>query len=268
VAAAIPIDAPGVSLLLGRQPSDGRRGTSDAGNIQFGGQECVVWFDDVFVPNERVFLDGHLEASATLLQAFAGFHRASYGGCKPGNFDVLIGATAALTEESGVRDRPGVRDKLVEMVHLSETISGLGMAASHKSTRHASGVWQVDPMLANVCKQSVTRLPYEIGRIAEDLAGGLMATLPALEAFEHPRLQGIMNNIAVSKTRARLLRLVEFMTYGAGALPLRLECMHGAGSPAAQRISIERTADWAGYVSAARKLAGLEELAQHSGAAK
>ncbi len=28
-------------------------------------------------------------------------------------------------------------------------------------------------MLANVCKHHVTKLPYEIGRLAQDLAGGL-----------------------------------------------------------------------------------------------
>ena len=268
VAAAIPIDAPGVTLLLGRLPSDDRRGTDDSGNTQYAGQECVVWFDNVFVPTERVFLDGEIDACATMLSAFAGFHRASYGGCKPGNFDVLIGATTALVEETGVRGRPAVRDKLVEMVHLSETIAGLGLAASHKATQHAAGVWQVDPMLANVCKQTVTRLPYQIGQLAEDLAGGLIATLPALESMDHPRLKHIMDNVSVSRARAKLLRLVEHMTYGSGAIPLRLECMHGAGSPAAQRISIERTYDWAGCVDAARSLAGLDPLAQQSGAAK
>jgi len=258
IAAAIPVDDPGVVMILGKQPSEERRGTADAGNVRFSGQECVVFFEDVFVPNERIFLNGDLAACATLVDAFAGYHRASYGGCKPGKFDTLIGAVSALTEEAGVRKKSHVRDKLVEMVHLTETIHGVGLAASHKSTQHGAGLWQVDRMLANVCKQNVTRLPYEIGRIAEDLAGGLVGTMPSLEGLDHERIGPILRSVVGSEARAKLLRFVENLTYGAGAVPLRLECMHGAGSPAAQRIVIERNTDWSARMAQARKLAGLD----------
>jgi 4-hydroxybutyryl-CoA dehydratase/vinylacetyl-CoA-Delta-isomerase len=186
-----------------------------------------------------------------------GYHRASYGGCKPGNLDVLTGAAAALADEHGVRKAAHVRDKLVEMAHLTETIHGLGLAASHRSTRHAAGVWQVDPVLANVCKHHVTRLPYEIVRLAEDLAGGLVATMPSLDDLEHPRLGALVRTVVGTEARGRLLRLVEWMSYGSGAVPLRIECMHGAGSPQAQRVVIERHVDWAARVAMARRLAGL-----------
>ena len=259
VACAVPADAPGVVMLLGRQPSDDRKGTPDAGNMRYSGQEVVVAFEDVFVPSACVFLDGHLAAVNTLLDAFTGYHRASYGGCKPGNLDALIGATAEVARLNGVDRSSGVRDKLVEMVHLTETIHGVGLAASHKSTRHAAGVWLVDAVLANVCKQNVTRLPYEVVRLAEDLAGGLVSTLPSLADAEHPRLGPILARVMGSEERGKMLRLVEWFTSGAGSVPLRIECMHGAGSPMAQRIVLDRKTDWADKVRVARRLAGLEE---------
>lgn len=262
VACAMPVGTEGVTMVLGRQPSDERRGTADAGNARFGGQECVVLFDDVFVPRERVFLDGaqagHLEACNLLLDAFSGFHRASYGGCKPGNLDVLIGAADLVTRLHGVRRASHVRDKLVEMTHLTETIHGVGLAASHKSTRDASGVWRVDPVLANVCKHHVTKLPYEIVRLAEDLAGGSAVTLPSLADLDHPELAAGLAPVAGSKERAATLRFVESLTYGAGSVPFRIECMHGAGSPQAQRVVLERTVDWDAKVARARVLAGLD----------
>ena len=259
VAAAMPVDAPGVTMVLGRQPSDERKGTVDAGNARYGGQECVVLFDDVFVPAERVFLDGDIDACATLVGAFAGYHRASYGGCKPGNLDVLIGAADLLAREHGVRRASHVRDKLVQMTHLTETIHGLGVAASAKGTLDPSGVWRVDEVLANVCKQHVTELPYEVVRLAEDLAGGLMATMPSLADLDHPELGEALRTVVFSETRAKALRLVENMAYGSGSVPFRIECMHGAGSPQAQRIVIERTVDWEKKVAQARKLAGLDD---------
>jgi 4-hydroxybutyryl-CoA dehydratase/vinylacetyl-CoA-Delta-isomerase len=258
IACAVPVDAPGVVMVLGRQPSDDRKGGPDAGNATFGGQECVVFFEDVFVPGERVFLDGEVGATGTLVDAFAGYHRASYGGCKPGNLDVLLGAAAQVAEDNGVRTVPHVRDKLVEMSYLAETLHGLGLAASHAGTAHPAGVFQVDAMLANVCKQAVTRLPYEAVRLAEDLAGGLVSTLPHLAGMAHPRVGPILRNVAGSEARARVLRLVEYMTSGAGSVPLRIECMHGAGSPQAQRIVIERRTDWEGRMKQARRLAGVD----------
>ncbi len=206
-----------------------------------------------------MFLDGDVAACATLVDAFAGFHRASYGGCKPGNLDVLIGATDLVTRAHGVRRASHVRDKLVEMAHLTETIHGLGVAASSKSTRHASGVHRVDTILANVCKHHVTHLPYEIVRLAEDLAGGSLSTLPSLADLDHPELGEALRSVAGGEERARLLRFVESLTYGAGSVPFRIECMHGAGSPQAQRVVLERTIDWEEKVARARVLAGLDE---------
>jgi 4-hydroxybutyryl-CoA dehydratase/vinylacetyl-CoA-Delta-isomerase len=259
IAAALPVDAPGVQMVLGRQPSDDRKGTIDAGNLRFGGQECVVLFDDVFVPAERVFIDGELGAANTLVNTFAGYHRASYGGCKPGNLDVLIGAADLLTRIHGIRRASHVRDKLVEMTHLTETIHGLGLAASHKSRRHASGVWQVDTVLANVCKQHVTRMPYEVVRLAEDLAGGAASTMPSLADLDHPTLGESLTEITGGAERVRALRFLEALTSGAGSVPFRIECMHGAGSPQAQRIVIERETDWDSKVKRARVLAGIDE---------
>jgi 4-hydroxybutyryl-CoA dehydratase/vinylacetyl-CoA-Delta-isomerase len=259
VACALPVGAPGVVMVLGKQPSDERKGGPDAGNALYGGQEVVVLFNDVFVPNERVFIDGDLKAASALLEAFGGYHRSSYGGCKPGNLDVLIGAVKALTQLQGTDRASHVRDKLVEMTHLSETIHGVGLASCHKCSRSKAGPWLVDPILANVCKQNVTRLPYEILRLAEDLAGGLMATMPSIADREHPVLGPMLKKALGSIERAKLLRLVEYMTYGSGSGPLRIECMHGAGSPQAQRIVIERNTDWDTKMAAARRLAGLCE---------
>ena len=56
--------------------------------------EWKLWllFDDVFVPNDRIFLNGEYEFAGVLVERFAGYHRQSYGGCKVGVGDVLIGA--------------------------------------------------------------------------------------------------------------------------------------------------------------------------------
>ena len=61
ICAAIPVDDPGITYIYGRQSCDTRAledGDIDTGNAQFGGQEAMIIFDDVFVPYSHVFMDG------------------------------------------------------------------------------------------------------------------------------------------------------------------------------------------------------------------
>lgn len=264
VAFAIPVDAKGITLVYGRQPSDDRRAGCDIdqGNARYGGQEAIVLFEDVEVPLDHVFMAGQTGWAAPLVDMFAGYHRQSYGGCKPGNGDVLIGAAALLAKLNGVEKVPHVRDKLIEMTHLNETMHAGGLACSSKCTRTPAGTYMVDPLLANVTKQNVTRMPYEMARLAEDIAGGLLVTLPSAEDFDHPEVGPLLRRYVQGATgsdedRRRVLRLVETMTIGATAVAFRTESMHGAGSPQAQRMRIEQQGDFDAKIADAKRIAGI-----------
>lgn len=266
IAAAIPVDDPGLTFIYGRQSCDTRAlegGEIDQGNARFSGQEAMILIDDVFVPNELVFLDGETEFAAMLVERFTAYHRRSYV-CKTGLGDVIIGAAALVADYNGVAGASHVRDKLVEMTHLNETIYGAGIAASHESQQMPAGNYQPDDLLANVCKHNVTRFPYELARLAQDLAGGLMATLPSEKDFENPEtgpklrkyLRG-RDGVRV-EDRARVLRLIENMTLGRNAVGYLTESMHGAGSPQAQRIQIARQMKLEEKKRLAEALAGIE----------
>jgi 4-hydroxybutyryl-CoA dehydratase/vinylacetyl-CoA-Delta-isomerase len=267
VAFAIPSDTSGIVHILGRQSCDTRKlegSAMDVGNAAYGGHEALVVFDDVFVPQERVFMDGEWQFSHTLVERFAAYHRQSYGGCKVGVGDVLIGAAAAAAEYAGVAKASHVRRKLVEMVHLNETLYACGLACSVAGTAVASGTYLVDLLLANVCKQNVTRFPYQVARLAEDLAGGLMVTMPSEKDLTHPEIGGMvekyLRGVAEVPTaeRLRILRLIENLTIGAGAVSYRTESMHGAGSPEAQVIMIGRLSELEEKKALAKRLAGID----------
>ena len=57
------------------------------------------------------------------------------------------------------------------MMHLNETLYSCGIACSTEGEPTLAGNYQINLLLANVCKQNVTRFPYEIARLAEDIAG-------------------------------------------------------------------------------------------------
>ncbi len=267
VCAAIPVEDPGLTFIYGRQSCDTRSlegGDIDVGNARFSGQEALIVIDDVFVPWDLVFLYGETEFVAPLVERFTAYHRRSYV-CKTGVGDVLIGAAATIADYNGVPHPSHVRDKLVEMSHLNETIYGVGIAASHESHETAAGNWENDGLLANVCKHNVTRFPYEMGRLAQDLAGGLMVTCPSerdLRSSETgPILEKYLRGRAdvPTESRLRMLRLIENMTLGRNAVGYLTESLHGAGSPQAQRIQIARQMDIEAKKALAKRLAGIEE---------
>ncbi|KNC72702.1 hypothetical protein SARC_14738, partial [Sphaeroforma arctica JP610] len=86
-----------------------------------------------------------------LVERFTTYHRRSYV-CKAGVGDVLIGAAASIADMNGVPKVSHIKDKLVEMTHMNETIYATGIAASHQGYATASGAYIADDMLANVCK--------------------------------------------------------------------------------------------------------------------
>jgi len=268
VSFAIPADSEGITYIYGRQSCDTRKledGTMDRGNARFGGHETLVIFDNVFVPLERVFMCREYEFSGALVERFAGYHRQSYGGCKVGVGDVLIGAAALAADYNGASKASHVRDKLIEMTHLNETLYSCGIACSCQGRPTASGTYLIDLLLANVCKQNVTRFPYEIARLAEDIAGGLMVTMPSEKDLKSPEighyvekyLRGVFE--IPTEHRLRILRLVENLTLGTAAVGYRTESMHGAGSPQAQRIVISRQANLNAKKKLAKDIAGIPE---------
>ncbi|MEQ8804013.1 MAG: 4-hydroxyphenylacetate 3-hydroxylase N-terminal domain-containing protein [Haliea sp.] len=274
VVGMVPGDAEGLTYIYGRQSCDTRAleaGDIDKGNARYGGQETLVVFDNVFIPWEHVLLDGEYEFAQPMVARFTAYHRASYV-CKTGLGDVMVGAAAAIAEYNGADAASHIKDKLVEMTHLNETIYSSAIASSHEAQQLASGIYMNDEMLANVCKHNVTRFPYEISRLAQDLAGGLMVTLPSQADFEQEETGPMLRKYFQGRpdipveSRTRILRLIENMTLGRNAVGYLTESLHGAGSPQAQRIQILRGMELERKKGYAQELAGIEIIATDAAA--
>lgn len=268
IVGALPADAPGITYIYGRQSCDTRSmedGDIDSGNAMYAGQEALIIFDRVFIPWTKVFMHGEYEFASMLVDRFTCYHRRSYV-CKTGLGDVLIGAAASIADYNGVPKVSHIKDKLIEMTHLNESIYAAGIASSYQASEMKSGVWMNDNMLAQVCKHNVTRFPYEIGRLAQDIAGGLVVTLPSEQDFKNPEIGPLLHKYLAGRkgvdveNRVRILRLIENMTLGRNAVGYLTESMHGAGSPQAQRLQIARQMQLGYKMNLAKKLAGANDI--------
>ncbi len=242
ICCALPVDAPGVTHIFGRQTNDDRKceGPIDQGNANYGivGGECLTVLDDVFVPNEYIFMNGEYQYSGLLVERFACYHRSNYGACKGGVSDVVIGAAALWADYQGTSKASHIKDKLNEMMHLNETLYACAVAAACLGAPTPSGAYFVDRLMANVCKHNVTKLIYEIDRLAQDIGGGITATMPSEADLRSPEVghwvEKYLKGVAGVPTedRMRVGRLLENMTGGTALV----ESMHGAGSPQAQKV--------------------------------
>lgn len=264
---AVPSDTAGITYIIGRQSCDTRKleeGTLDRGNQFYGGHEALVVFDNVFVPWERVFMYKEYDFAGSLVEKFASYHRQSYA-CKVGVGDVLIGAAQTIAEYNGAAGASHIKDKIIEMNQLNETLYCGCLACASEGHKEPSGTYCVNILLANVHKQNITRFPYEISRLAQDIAGGLMVTLPSeadlrspeVGAWLHKYYKGIDD--VSTEDRIRILRLIENITLGTAAVGYLTESMHGAGSPQAQRIMISRQVNIKEKQRAAKRLSGVKE---------
>lgn len=264
VSCAISVDAPGVIHIFGRQTNDDRKceGEIDQGNARFGivGGECLTVLENVFVPWDKVFMCGESEFAGMLVERFASYHRQNYGGCKGGVSDVVIGAAAVMADYGGYAKANHVKDKINEMIHMTETLYACSIACSAEGKKTASGAYFVDPLLANVGKHNVTKLIYDIDRIAQDIGGGLTATLPSESDLKNPEIgnyvEKYFRGVATVPTedRMRMARLVENMTGGTALV----ESMHGAGSPQAQKVMYSKLANLEHKKRLAKTLAGIK----------
>lgn len=264
----IRMDAPGLKMIIGRQSCDLRKFSDseiDVGNSEFGGLESLLIFDDVFVPNESIFLNGQTEFAGPMVDAFACYHRNSYGGCKPGEGDVFIGACALMADYLGLSKTSHMKDKLIDMTRLNETLWCCGIASASEGYQVEAGNWMVDPLLANVCKLNVTMFPYDICRMGEEMVGGLMVTAPSEADLKNPETARFIEKYLVgangvsAENKLRLLRLIENMTLGTGAVGYKPESMHGAGSPAAQKLNLGRLGGFEVKKEMAKKIAHIKD---------
>jgi aromatic ring hydroxylase len=266
VACAVPADAPGVTLVCRGAAPGRRREMAAPFSSRYASVESLTIFEDVFVPWDRVFLCGEWQLAGYLAETFASYHRHSYCGCKPAISDLLLGAAALVAEYNGIQKASHVRAKLTEFMVTAELVHACGLAASLKGQPMPSGTYLPDLVYANVGKYHAgTTLHHEI-ELLQDLAGGLVVTMPSEEDYTSAELGPILKkylagpaSVAVDD-RVRCFRLIEDISASKFAGLLMVAGVHGGGSPEAERLAIYRSYDLEGRKQVARRAAGINPV--------
>jgi len=267
VAFAVPNSARGITYILQYNALSAEREKAEdiyhLGNPEFGQREtCLMVFDDVFIPDENIFLCGEVDFASGLIQRFAKTHRMNCGGaCKVGFADIIIGAAQLAAEYSGIEKAAHIREAITNMIRLSEAAHACAIAAAVKGREEppGSGVFMPDDLFGNVAKISTAHGFWQIMALAGDIAGGLVVTMPSFKELKNPATKGYVEKYlkaaVPAEKRMRITKVLQNWTaglHGPGT-------WHGAGSTQAQMISLHRAANIEEKKRIAKKIAGIED---------
>jgi 4-hydroxybutyryl-CoA dehydratase/vinylacetyl-CoA-Delta-isomerase len=269
VAFAVPSDCEGVKMLV-RPAYHHERKYLKAPIAEFGDAESFTIFDDVFVPRERVFLDGKGDPRQTpfagfLALLFAHYHRHSYTGCKPAVSEVLASAAALVSEYSDIEREDHVRDKLSHLIGTAELVFAAGQMSAYRSERSGSGTYIPDEILTNAGRRLAGEEIYNEVKVVADLAGGLCSTMPFEEEFFSEETGKLANKYLKrnpkisSENQHRCFRGIENMIVSELAGVMQVAGLHGGGSPQMETITMMNRYDVESLKSIAKYLFGIEE---------
>jgi 4-hydroxybutyryl-CoA dehydratase/vinylacetyl-CoA-Delta-isomerase len=263
LACVVPRDIKGLTIIEATRPSD-RRDLENSSGYEVpdtGATQGLLFFEDVKVPIERVFMCGEYKYTPNLIQYFTANYRACIGACVAGQGDVMIGASTLMARANGLSSKTFM-DKLVNISINNQTTYGLGAGACAIGTKHASGSFFADPQTAHTNKVLVATLPYETKRLTQEIGGGIVETgcMPSYTDFTNPKYGEMIKKYykagnCSAETRYKIARLSEWLTIG-GGVP---GCMHGGGSPDGARLVVRFTTPFDEYVDYAKKIMKIEE---------
>jgi 4-hydroxybutyryl-CoA dehydratase/vinylacetyl-CoA-Delta-isomerase len=261
VSFVVPRDIDGLTIVEARRPSDDREYQDGWDVPETGISQGYLLFQDVFIPNDRVFMAGEFKYSGKVIEYFTANYRACIGACVAGQGDIMIGASVLMARANGLSHKR-FEDKMTVMAANNETTYGLGVGAMALGKAHASGVWLSDSKIAHLNKIYVATLPYETKRLCQEIGGGLVETgcIPSYKDYNDPKYGELLRKYVKAgscsaESRLRAARLSEWLTIGAGVPG----CMHGGGSPDGARMVVRAFTPFDQFAEMAKKIAGIKE---------
>ena len=265
VSFAIPADAEGIHIICRQAEVAPREASVDAPITNVSDIEAMTVFDNVFVPNERIFLNGEYDFAGPLALSFALYHRHSYTGCKPGIGDVLMGTAALLADYNGIMKQSHVKEKIVDMISVAELVYAAGIASSYKSHKAASGTQVPNVIYANVGRRHAGHNIYHEYNLVCDISGGLPATIPGPKDYNNPAIGDYIRKYVTRRQGVSAEDCYKAWLFASDILTgelfqvLLVAGVHGGGSPVMEDIAILGNYNIKEKKALAKHLAGITD---------
>jgi 4-hydroxybutyryl-CoA dehydratase/vinylacetyl-CoA-Delta-isomerase len=262
---ATPLNARGITIIASEPPM---RETGDAAFWDYpvsaayghGASECMIVFDDVVVPWERVFMCGEWEFSRDVTYTFATFHRLFGVSRMTTELEMLAGVASLVAEYNGIEKFPHIRDKLAWLAMYAEAVNVIGKTSCMDcEIQKDSDVVSPNTVYTNTAKYLFADNYHQAVKTAHDICGGIADTIPAHGDWSNPETRPFLEKYLGGKAgvptehRLKAIRLLKDLTNP----HFQIGSIHGEGSLATQRMFVYAGADWGRYKAAAKRAAGI-----------
>jgi aromatic ring hydroxylase len=269
VSFAIPVDTPGLKLIVTPYGSEVTNRHEHPITATHKMTETTTLFDDVFVPNERIFLDGDPNQAGPLAYGFVEFHRFTAISYRLCFVDALVGSAMLAAWTTGIERKGHIREKLTWLITYAETLRALTHHAAVKCSM-SEGVAIPDPMIVNIAKLNFAQGFHTAIQHVQDISGGMLVTYPSREDLEHPdygpeleRYLAAARDIS-GEDRLKIIHMISDLTTGEMAGYSAVLAIHAEGSIEAEKLTILLRYNAENALGFARKLARLDEDTSHS----
>ena len=262
---AIPVDTPGLRLVASPYLSPADKLEAEH-PISTGRKmaETSTLFDDVFVPAERVFMDGDFQHAGDLARGFVEFHRFTAISYKLPLVDALVGSALLAARMNGLNRAGHVRDKLSWLVSYAETLRALTHHAASRPTT-INGVAIPDTLLINIAKLQFAQGLHTAVQHVQDITGGLLVTYPSPEDLDQPEYGPALRRYLEAagglsgEERLRVINMISDLTTGDHGGYQTALAIHAEGSIEAEKLTILAQYDSEKAAGYAAWLAGIDD---------
>ncbi|MBU8919427.1 hypothetical protein BGM25_25655 [Bacillus sp. FJAT-29953] len=207
--------------------------------------ESTIFFEDVFVPWDRVFMAGEWEFSRELLVKLSTFLRFGAIAAKPSLAELLVGTAQMMAEYNGLEKAQGIQNKIAELMAFAGTIKSLTKLAA-LDCQIIDGVAVPNLETSNMAKYYIGSNFHNMINIVQDIGGAGVLTAPYGADFDCPETGDLVRKYYQGKQgipaehRVRMFRLINDLTASDFGGHQLVTALHGEGSPMAQKITIYR----------------------------
>ena len=266
IACAVPANAPGVVMVSNYigQPWGEKFKFDRPLTHSWHHHDATVFFDDVFVPTERVFMDGQTEYTREFLGYFTTLHRTRILKMEPRDTRKIIGVAELMLRYNGLENVGALKGKITEMVETAVLLDTLRYTALNR-VQYVEGICVPDAAACNLAGLTVSGTRETYLTMLLEIAGGPVLTAPSGLDMDNPEIAGLIEKYYVGKPgvsareRLALIKYIYDLAASDAAGFSRALGVTGAGSPGARRVAVARGFDVEGCVK--------EVLAELAGAA-
>lgn len=268
VACMVPVNAKGVKIINTTYaprhadkrdfPISGRHHTP----------EGFVIFDDVFVPEERVFLAGtHPHLAAVFAHSLGLWERLGGLSSMATSYDVLVGLAQLVAEANGLERVGHIKEKISEMLIHATLIRSTLEAAIENCQVTSDGAAFPNELYTNVGKYHGAVNYSLMVRHLHDIAGGSVLTAPGRADLDNPETGDLVRKYMSTRKsvdgeyRTRLFHAIRDLTADALGGWNAVTNLQAGGGLYAQRIVSRMHYDLEGAKRLALERAGLADFA-------